>query len=214
MGTMERRERERQEMRQRILEAARELMVTEGYERMTMRRIAEAIEYSPTAIYHHFKDKDEVVLTLCDEDFGRLLGALQDRPLPEDPLERVRALGLAYARFGLQYPNHYRFMFMTPAKPTHDDWGAARPGWQAFELLRGAVRTAMERRQVRAGSLDAFTQVLWSSLHGAIALLVTFRPEQFPVAPPVDDLIEQVIANGLRGLLAAPAPEPPSERAN
>src|SRR5262249_10137916 len=101
MGVVERREREREEVRKKILDAARELFATEGYERVTMRRIAEAIEYSPTALHHHFEDKSALVDALCEEDFGRLLGALQAQELPADPIERIRQMGRAYARFGL-----------------------------------------------------------------------------------------------------------------
>src|SRR5262249_50434248 len=116
MGIVERREREREEVRRKILDSARDLFAKEGYDRVTMRRIAEAIEYSPTTIYNHFEDKDDVVHSLCDEDFTRLLGALQAQAPPDDPVEAIRQLGRAYARFGIDYPNHYRFMFMTPGK--------------------------------------------------------------------------------------------------
>ena len=119
MGVAERREREREEVRQKILDAARELFMSEGYEKVTMRRIAEAIEYSPTAIYLHFEDKDDLVLALCREDFGRLLAVFEKAELPRDPVDRIRQLGRAYARFGLENPNHYRFMFMTPRSPEH-----------------------------------------------------------------------------------------------
>src|SRR5947207_10890092 len=118
---MERREREREEVRRKILDAARDLFMTEGYEKVTMRRIAEAIEYSPTTIYNHFEDKDDLVQALCFEDFGRLFEHLQAQAAPADPLQAIRQLGLAYARFGLTYPNHYRFMFMTADKFEHPE---------------------------------------------------------------------------------------------
>jgi len=72
MGIADRREREKEELRKKILEAARELFVTEGYDKVTMRRIAESIEYSPTIIYHYFQDKEALVESLCREDFGNL----------------------------------------------------------------------------------------------------------------------------------------------
>src|SRR5688572_14608016 len=112
MGINERREREREEIRSKILEAARELFATEGYERVTMRRVAEVIEYSPTAIYHHFKDKDDLVKSLCEADFTRLLAVFQAHKPPKDPIEWIRQLGRGYARFGLEHPNQYRFMFL------------------------------------------------------------------------------------------------------
>ncbi|MFI5403492.1 MAG: TetR/AcrR family transcriptional regulator, partial [Planctomycetota bacterium] len=80
MGITERREREREEIRTRILDAARELFDSEGYEHVTMRRIADAIEYSPTTIYNHFTDKDDLVDALCHEEFSHLLSALDRVP--------------------------------------------------------------------------------------------------------------------------------------
>ena len=125
MGITERREREKEEIRHKILDAARELFATEGYEKVTMRRIAEAIEYSPTTIYLHFEDKDDLVRALCHADFGRLLEAMQLAPASADPIEAIRQLGRAYCAFALQYPNHYRFMFMTPVRQGREARGRA-----------------------------------------------------------------------------------------
>jgi AcrR family transcriptional regulator len=207
MGIAERRERERDEVRRKILDAAQELFATEGYERVTMRRIAEAIEYSPTTIYLHFKDKDELVHSLCDEDFRKLIGEIGSAgPAPTDPLERIRQMGRGYARFGITYPNHYRFMFLTPFGEGHQASGA---GEQAFGMLRQLVADAIAAGRFRAGDVDTVSQVLWASLHGAVSLLITYGSEKFPCAPAAPDLVEQIIENGLRGFQAEPlAPLP------
>jgi AcrR family transcriptional regulator len=200
MGITERREREREEIRTRILDAARELFDSEGYEHVTMRRIAEAIEYSPTTIYNHFEDKDDLVRALCEEDFSRLLQVFREEEPPADPVEWIRRLARAYARFGLELPNHYRFMFMTPHdKEKH---GPVSQGDQSFEMLRMAVARAIEAGQFRKGDVDTVSQVLWSSVHGAVALLITYPREHWPVAPAAADLMDQTIENGIRGFLA------------
>lgn len=197
MGIAERREREREEIRKKILDAARELFATLGYEHVTMRRIAEAIEYSPTTIYLHFKDKDELVQNLCQADFTRLLTELSRGPAPKDPIERIRQLGRGYTQFGVTYPNHYRFMFMTPYRPERE---SNSPGESAFTLLRDTVAEAVAGRRLRAGDVNAMAQMLWASLHGVVSLLITYGPDKFPCAPAAADLAEQVIDNGLRGL--------------
>jgi AcrR family transcriptional regulator len=202
MGITERREREREEIRTRILDAARELFDSEGYENVTMRRIAEAIEYSPTTIYNHFEDKDDLVRALCEEDFSRLLEVFREEDPPADPVEWIRRLGRAYARFGIELPNHYRFMFMTPHKK--ESHGPTSPSDQSFEVLRTAVARAIETGQFRKADVDSAAQVLWSSLHGVVSLLVTFPRELWPVAPAAPDLVDQTIENGIRGFLAAP----------
>ncbi|HLA78850.1 MAG TPA: TetR/AcrR family transcriptional regulator [Vicinamibacteria bacterium] len=206
MGITERREREKEEVRNKILDAARDLFAREGYEAVTMRRIAEAIEYSPTTIYNHFEDKDDLVRCLCDGDFGQLLSALQTQPVPADPVVWIRQLGLAYTRFALSFPNHYRFMFMTaPDIEVHEDHESF-PGHLAFGVLRRAVAGAVEGGRFRAGSVDTMALHLWIALHGAISLLITMRPEHWPVPVP-PDLVEQVLENSIRGFLREPPPQ-------
>jgi AcrR family transcriptional regulator len=204
MGIVERKEREREEIRRKILDAARELFMTEGYERVTMRRIADAIEYSATTIYNHFEDKDDLVQALCAEDFARLFEHLQQQPPAADPIEGIRQLGLAYARFGVSYPNHYRFMFMTPAKFEHPEDHDTSPGEQAFGLLRAAVETAIASGHFRPGDVDTMAQVLWASMHGAVALIITLQPHHWPHAPAAPDLVPQVVEATIRGFAAAP----------
>lgn len=203
MGITERREREREEVRRKILDAARDLFATEGYPAVTMRKIAEAIEYSPTAIYGHFEDKDDLVHALCHEDFARLLGVFDGQAAPVDPIDRIRQLGRGYALFAEQNPNHYRFMFMTPGKleRTHE---LSEPGQQAFLRVLAAVEEGIAQGRFRTTDALLIAQVLWASLHGAVALLVTYKPEHFPVAPPAADLVQQVCDNALRGFLKSP----------
>jgi AcrR family transcriptional regulator len=200
MGSTERREREREEVRNKILDAARDLFASEGYEHVTMRAIAEDIEYSPTTIYNHFEDKDDLVRALCEEDFSRLLQVLREEEPPQDPVEWIRRLGRAYARFGLELPNYYRFMFMTPNKGDHHEPMMACG--QSFGILKQAVARAFETGQFRRGDANTVAQVLWSSIHGAVALLITLRPEHWPEGPATPDLVDQTIENGIRGFLA------------
>ena len=114
MGVKERREREKSETRDKILDAARELFGERGYEGVSMRQVAEKIEYSPTAIYVHFADKEDLFHELCNEDFARLAAEFQKVPLPADPVERIKQIGRSYIVFGIRHPNHYKLMFMTP----------------------------------------------------------------------------------------------------
>jgi AcrR family transcriptional regulator len=199
VGITERKEREKVEIRRRILDAARELFAREGYESVTMRGIAEAIEYSPTTIYNHFEDKDDLVKACCEEDFTRLLGALSGAKPPADAVDQIRQLGRAYAAFGQQWPNHYRFMFLTPNK--NHELDPDSPGHRSFGLLRAAVERAIKSGRFRKVDPELAAQVLWASLHGVVALLITMQPQHWPT-PPAKDLVDQVIEHGIRGFLA------------
>ena len=200
MGITERREREKEEIRRKILDAARELFTTEGYERVTMRKVADAIEYSPTTIYHHFEDKDDLVRALCLADFDELLVAMQGAPAPADPVEAIRQLGRAYVAFAIQNPNQYRFMFMTPV--AKDEIPDDSPGQQSFGHLLDAVSRAADAGRLRPIDPVLAAQILWMSVHGPASALITLPGECWPVAPAPADLAEQVMDNALRGLLA------------
>src|SRR3954447_4479874 len=99
MGTIERRDREKLETRAKIMDAARELFGREGYEAVSMRRIADAIEYSPTAIYVHFRDKQDLFHQICQADFAALADGVAELQKVSDPIERIRRMGHAYIRF-------------------------------------------------------------------------------------------------------------------
>jgi AcrR family transcriptional regulator len=203
MGITERREREKEEIRHKILDAARELFAAEGYEKVTMRRVAEAIEYSPTTIYLHFEDKDDLVRALCHADFGRLLDAMQQQPLPDDPVAAIRLLGRAYCAFALQYPNQYRFMFMTPVGK-EDKLEEGNPGDLSFAHLLDAVNRGLAAGRFRPIDPVTAAQVLWMGVHGVAAALITLPAPHWPHGPAAPDLVDQVIENGLRGLTADP----------
>ena len=175
MGPKQRREREREEIRTKILDAARELFVSEGYEAVTMRRIAERIEYSPTAIYFHFKDKETLLHEICDTDFLHLAHHLVEVAKIADPIERLRATGLAYFRFGVEHPNHYRLMFMTPHPPVHDedsDVEKGNPEEDAYAFLKGIVVQAIAEGRLREDVTDAdlVAQTMWAGMHGVVSL--------------------------------------------
>jgi AcrR family transcriptional regulator len=177
MGIKERREREKQEVRQRILDAARDLFVRDGYEAVTMRKVAEAIEYSPTALYLHFADKESLLRALCDQDFLALAKAFQKIAREPDPVERLRKIGHAYVGFALDHPNHYRLMFMTP-KPVKVDpsceAGEGNVDEDAYAFLRGSVVEAMAagRFLPELKDPDVVAQALWSGTHGVASLQI------------------------------------------
>lgn len=176
MGTAERRERERHELKTRILDAARELFAEEGYDAVTMRRIADKIEYSPTAIYFHFRDKHALMQELCDEDFSALAGEFQKIARIADPVDRLRRIGQAYVAFAMSHPNHYRLMFMTPhpeaMKPEDSRLTRGNPEEDAYAFLKATVAEAIASGKLRPEFRDAdlVSQMVWAGTHGVVSL--------------------------------------------
>src|SRR5690349_17573575 len=138
-----------------------------------MRRIADRIEYSPTAIYFHFKDKEALLAELCDYDFHSFAHGFNLIAQIPDPVERLRAAGRAYVEFGLTNPSHYRLMFMTP-KPAHgpDEGAKGNPEEDAYAFLRGVLVDLQASGRMRddLADIDLVSQSIWSMIHGVISL--------------------------------------------
>jgi AcrR family transcriptional regulator len=206
MGVNERREREKQQVRGKILDAARELFVAEGYEAVTMRRIAEAIEYSATAIYSHFKDKDTLIRELCREDSAALAHAFHAIAAEADTLERLRRIGMAYIDFGVEHPNHYRLIFMT--RRTFDasemaQMGHGNPEEDGYAFLVATVEQAIAQGLLRDGLHDPHlvAQAFWAAGHGIVALHLAKRGDPWVDWRPLPDTVElamQAMIEGLR----------------
>ena len=206
MGTKERRERERVETRAKILNAAREMFATQGIEAVTMRAIAKRIEYTPTAIYHHFKDKDSLIIELCHADF-RMLGQELYRvgQLP-DPIERLRRLGTAYLEFALTHPHHYQVLFMTRTPP-HDHANTLieqkNPEEDAYALLVQTVADGIAAGRFRPEFQDEheLAQIHWAGIHGVVSLhlaketdaWITWRDARTTAEKMIDVLVRGTI---------------------
>jgi AcrR family transcriptional regulator len=204
MGTQQRREREKLETREKILDAARELFIEAGYDGVSMRQVAEKIEYSPTAIYVHFADKEQLFLELCRSDFRRLAVALHKLAEIQDPVDRIRRIGYAYVEFGAKNPNHYRTMFMTPHPPVPDAMeGKGNPEEDAYAFLRESVREAIAAGAFRADLTDAdlISQTLWAAVHGVISLQIAKRDDAWVPWRSMKKRSELVIEGLLHGLL-------------
>ncbi len=203
MGVKERREREKKFLRQEILDAASELFVRDGFEQVSMRRIAEKIEYSPTTIYLYFQDKAELLESVCKETFSRLMQRLtRILEQPGDPLDRLKRGLRAYAEFGLENPHHYRATFMMPIPEGFDvekHLEPDSPGMQAFSFLRRCVGDCVSAGKIRAKEVELVSQTLWAGIHGITSLLIVH--DHFPWVGR-ERLIHSVVDTLVTGLEA------------
>lgn len=207
MTVKERREREKLETREKILDAARELFLTEGYDGVSMRQVAERIDYSPTAIYVHFADKDELFRELVHADFAKLAGAFQEAANLSDPVERIKRIGSAYIEFGRRYPNHYKLMFMTSCPldgPDEVDCEIkGNPEVDAYAFLKHSVQQAIDAGLFREELTDAelLSQTLWAAVHGVISLQIAKHSDAWVAWRPLEQRAQLTLDAIMRGLL-------------
>ena len=175
MGSVERRERERQETRGAILDAARSILGERGYDGLTMRAVADRIEYTPAALYKHFTDREQLVRELCVNDFFGFNKIVRERGGStkldsKAPHGVLRALGHAYAEFAMRFPEQYRVMFMTPLPVDQTELASGDPEQDAYITTLRAVEDA--QRLSAFPGLDAalVAQTLWASIHGVVSI--------------------------------------------
>jgi len=209
MGIQERRERERQELRVKILDAARELFAKRGYEAVTMREIARRIEYSATALYGHFADKETLFQELCRRDFTEFAQSLlRQVGNATDPVEQLCQAGFMYLSFAEHYPEHYRLMFLAEhpeISPTEEERND--PAQNAYVFLRALVATLIGSRALRPelDDVDLVAQTIWAAVHGAAALDLTVRQtEHWLDMKPRQERFRATIELLVRGLMRNP----------
>ena len=171
------------DVRGAILTEATRLFQIHGVDGFTMRQIAQAIGYSATTIYLHFKDKNHLMYAVCESgfaEFGASLGAAAQAE--SDPRERLRAIGRAYVDFAVTHPLHYEVMFIRPKEwaigpMTEQKLGADRPEPESFTGLVLAVEAAVQAGAIRPGSPREIAMRLWAAIHGVVSLAISMSDQ-------------------------------------
>ncbi len=176
MGIAERKEREKQEKRELIVEAAAHIFAAEGYERTSIRSIAERIEYSPATIYLYFKDKDELLHAIHELGFDLLMKQMAKAAEVTDPVDRLRLIALEYVRFCFEHPQYYNLMFnsLEPLNYYEDacNWDTGR---RAFFFLQQAIEDCMRQGLILQQDPKSLTFFCWSFVHGMVSLYTRCR---------------------------------------
>jgi len=193
MTSVTRKERKREQQRQEILMAARELFLREGAEHFTMRELAKEVGCAPGTLYLYFKDKNELIADLVEESFEHLMHDLE-RPRPDsNPLKFLKEIMRAYIDFGLANPNHYYFAFMLRRTKSLEKI-RPRPH-RSFALLQNTVRACVDRSLIRKVDVELAAQGLWTGIHGVTSLMITipnfpWRDKGTVIDHVVDSLID------------------------
>ncbi|MCD1259871.1 TetR/AcrR family transcriptional regulator [Paenibacillus athensensis] len=206
MGIHYRRKHESESVRQQIVEVALELFLTQGYESVSMRKIAQHIQYSPTTIYNYFQDKQDVLFHLLKRGYGIFLDALlaNTQAYANEPfLVQFRTTLHAYIRFGREHPDYYKLIFIhNPEQFRRLIDLSDSDRMRGLQLLESHLREGMELGVLRMDDVTRASRSVWASLHGLVHLLNSFPPFLWPEPQLViDDHVELII----RSLIAPKA---------
>ena len=202
MGTKERQDRERQAVTASILTAARDLFVAEGYQSVSIRKIAERIEYSPAAIYSYFPSKDDIFLALAEEGFHRLDEKVRAAGADaSSSLDVVRARWWAFYEFSQEQPAYFELMFVDRSVPR------ITQQWDGFELLQRMLAEAVAtiQRAIDEGAFpttvnpNCAMHMLWASLVGPAVIGIRHR---LATGEDYDALARDVLNATIAGLQA------------
>lgn len=183
------RERRHQRTHQAILDTARRIIAEKGIDGLSMRAIANAIDYSPAGLYEYFGSKEEIVTAVCQQGHTRLTQTMgrADTSLPPD--EYLIEIGLAYIDFAVRNPDHFRLMFNSPetsipngVSPEHV-LAEMHDQDSSFGVLLRAIQRGIDEGlfQTRPGyNTLEMAHTAWSLVHG-MAMLRIGNLSNFPM---------------------------------
>lgn len=179
MGIIERKRREKLNMRQRILNGARKVFLQKGYELASIRNIATEISYSPGVIYFHFKDKGEIFRELHREGFLLLMNELRILDSVSDPFERLKAVGRVFIQFAQQNKDYYNLMFIVEELSKSAEDGGFNIASEAISHLQNLIEECQQSGRFKGMDSEYFTFMTLSALHGICALFCKDRTTSF-----------------------------------
>jgi AcrR family transcriptional regulator len=202
------RTRRHQRTRQAILDAARQIIAEEGPNALSMRSLAERIDYSAAGLYEYFASKEEIIAAVCDQGQGYLYEAMAQADLALPPAEYLYQIGMAYIHFALEHPDYFLLMFTVAPPPEMAELpeeavkAVMQQEGSAYGILVQGIRRGIESGVfvARPGfGLDEMAYAAWTLVHG-IAMLRTTALRGYPVDLEAAD--HQALLNFMRGLQA------------
>jgi AcrR family transcriptional regulator len=153
-----------------LLDAAADILDSEGPDGLSVRRIAAAAKVAPMGVYNHFESKNGIIEALFIQGFERLRDALAGIADIEDPYEALRESGRRYRALALAHPKVYELMFMHGIQGYEPSDHALEVGARAFEALVAAVQRAMAAGVIAEGSPTETAHMIWAGVHGWMSL--------------------------------------------
>jgi AcrR family transcriptional regulator len=181
MSIKDRKERQKAEMRRVILHTAMELFLSHGFDQVSIRKIAEHLEYSSATIYLYFRDKDEILTALHDEGFDKLYKVQSALGSGGDPFNLLMRHAKVYITFALANPEYYDLMFIQRSPMRHVVSPDGKyTGLRSYDLFRGHVQGCLDAGRIKPGDPDTVSLALWAQVHGIASLVIRDRLQMLP----------------------------------
>jgi len=160
-------------LRDQVRDTARELFALEGYESVSMRRIGAAVGCSPMAIYRHYANKEELLLSICEETFNKMIQLLDEtRAKPGTSLEKLRRCLRTIVEFHISHPNHYKVTYMTVLPPGPVAQRKVAIGQRVMDRLRSGVKECADASGLQI-DVEMTAQIIRVAIHGLASSLIT-----------------------------------------
>lgn len=177
MSIAERKQLDKEIIRKKIIDATSEILVKDGYENLSIRKIASKIEYSPGIIYHYFKDKAEILTSVVEEGYGRILKTLGQVPVDIENPEKTIEQGLRYyIELMLETPQQFRAVLMSNIEAIQGKVNMLEEGVskerKSIQRLCNLVDIGIEKGKFRNMDAELTAQIIWTSTHGLLSRLI------------------------------------------
>lgn len=191
------------DLRQALLDSAREILNTQGFEPLSLREVAKRAEVSPAAPYRHFKSREALLAALAEEGFAGLEKGMKvaARKHQGDTTAQLHGLGRAYLQLALGQPHFFRMMFSVDLGPSRAAEGIMRACDRVYLSLVEIFTTGQAHGQIKVGDAERQALLLWSTLHGYSMLLIDRKLDDLKLSNRQQlDLLEEMLSTMFAGL--------------
>ncbi len=192
-------------LREEILEVSKDILIQDGFSKMSMRRIARRANVTATSIYLYFKNKDDLLLALIEESINDLKNALQEVVDPgKDFIQQLEDMARAYIRFALDHPKEYEIIYMVrpeemPKYP-REKFNEVR---SAYELLAGIISKGKEQNLIEVDDPLISAYTIWAQIHGVVSVMLNKRLD---TRIPREKFTDQAVDHIIKGFIIQKTP--------
>jgi AcrR family transcriptional regulator len=191
-------ETKQQNLKQRIVDAARQVLLSDGYRNFSLRKIAREIDVSATSIYLYFENKDDLVHTLMEEAIERLNNQLaKSITMPDDPISKLETLAHEYITFALEHPREYQVIYLISSEEmTRYPKEKFRKARKGYEIVTNVLKEGVESGLIAEQKPRIAAYTFWAQLHGVMSVVLSKRLD---TRINQEEFIEEAIEHIIKG---------------